>query len=736
MALGLVSPGVLVREIDRTVGAVDASFSIVAGFAGPFAQGPVEDPLLITSESELIQIFGSPSLEDNHYEYWYNASDFLGYGGSLRLVRCDGDELKNSNAGVSVASTTDLKIKNFDDYQDSYSNETSWFLSAKDPGSWANGIKVCIIDAFADQRLGLGHTNPNGIGITVGYGITVSLSGFVAGAGTTSVLNGYLKAIIVGVNTDSVKTGTANTSFIDVKIDGHVSAAGTFTAIDYKENGKYLFSDNSVIRVTTGTNLAPVSVATTTIVSADDWYDLQTLGLSNSTVYWKNIADKPTTSEFSIERSGKNDQVHIVIIDDLGKISGISGEILEKNLFLSKGKDVKEQNVSVYYKEYLANNSRFLYAGKSLATVANNIHNIRPASTGFDAGTFTQVGLSDGDWGSDTQGIYFNGIGAVSLVIAGGKDYSTGTNQSTNIGGFEVQLDDLIPSYSLFEQDEFDINFIIGGPGLSDRITSQAKAIKIIDIATGRKDCIATISPFRGEVVNRNNISDARDGVLSFFAPLQSSSYVVFDSGYKYTYDRFNNEFIYIPLSADIAGLMVRTELNVYPWYSPAGVQRGNINNIIKLAYNPPQSHRDSLYKNRINPVISNPGGGFILFGDKTGLAYNSAFDRINVRRLFLVIEKAIKLAANTQLFEFNDSITRSTFVNIVGPYLRDVQAKRGITDFVVVCDDSNNPPDVIDRNEFIADIYIKPARSINFIGLTFVATRTGVSFSEIIGTV
>ena len=265
---------------------------------------------------------------------------------------------------------------------------------------------------------------------------------------------------------------------------------------------------------------------------------------------------------------------------------------------------------------------------------------------------------------------------------------------------------------------------------------TQAKAIKLLDIANARKDCIACISPPRSAVVNRASIDDARDSILEYFAPLSSTSYGVFDSGYKYTYDRFNNEFIYLPLNADVAGMMVRTELNVYPWYSPAGVQRGGVNNIVKLAYDPPQSHRDALYKNRVNPVISNKGGGFILFGDKTALGYNSAFDRINVRRLFLVVEKAIEAAANTQLFEFNDSITRSTFVNIVSPFLRDVQAKRGITDFLLVCDDSNNPPDVIDRNEFIADIYIKPARSINFIGLTFVATRTGVSFEEVVGTV
>jgi len=735
MALGLVSPGVLVREVDRTVGAVDASFSIVGAFAGPFAQGPVEDPIQITSEKELIEIFGLPSLEDNHYEYWYSASDFLGYGGTLQLVRCDGDNLKSANAGVSVASTT-LKIKNFDQYQETYSNSTSWFLAAKDPGSWANDIKVCIIDAFADQRLGLGNTNPAGLGVTVGYGVTVAVSGVVAGSGTTSVLDGYVKAIVVGVNTDSSNTGAANTSYIDVKITGHVSAAGTFTAVDYKEGGQYVFSASDTIHITSGTDASPVSLASTAITTAVDWYDQQTLGLTNSTVYWKNIADKPTTSQYALDRSAKNDQVHIVVVDDKGKITGVSGEILEKNLFLSKAKDGKELNVASYYKEYLANNSRYLYAGKSLATVANSIHGIYPASTGFESGTFTEVGLSDGDWGLESQGVTFNGVGSVNLSITGGTDYSTGTNQATNIGGFEVQLDDIIPSYTIFEQDEYDIDFIIGGPGLSDRATSQAKAVKLVDIATGRKDCVACISPYRGEVVNRTSISDARDGVLAFFAPLPSSSYAVYDSGYKYTYDRFNNEFIYIPLSADIAGLMVRTELTIYPWYSPAGVQRGNINNIIKLAYNPPQSHRDALYKNRVNPVISNPGGGFILFGDKTGLGYNSAFDRINVRRLFLVVEKAIKAAANTQLFEFNDSITRSTFVNIVGPYLRDVQAKRGITDFLLVCDESNNTPDVIDRNEFIADIYIKPARSINFIGLTFVATRTGVSFEEIVGTV
>jgi hypothetical protein len=735
MALGLVSPGILVREIDRTVGAVDASFSVTGAFAGPFAQGPVEDPQLLISESDLIRTFGLPSMEDNHYEYWWSASNFLGYGGSLQLVRCDGDNLKNSNVGVASTSIN-LKIKNFDEFQETHTNATSWFFASKNPGSWANDLKICVIDSFADQTIGITTTSLAGVGATVGYGVTVTLSGNIAANGTVVSLDGsYLKAIIVGVNTDAVN----GNSTIDVKILGRVSAGGTFTEEEYKENSKYEIKvGNSLTFVNGGTDSAPTNVGSVVTAStAVDWYDQQTLGLSNTTVFWKNIADKPKSSQYALDRSARNDQIHVVVVDDKGKITGVSGNILEKNLFLSKAADSKDQNILVYYKDWLARNSANIYAGKSLASAANAIHGINPACTGFEEGTFTPVGLSDGDYGLESQGVTFNGIGSVNFSLVGGKDYSTGSAGIADEGGFEVQLDDLMPSYSLFEQEsQFDVDFLIMGPGLDSLETSQAKAIRLIDIATQRKDCIAVISPYRGSVVNRSSIEDARDAVLEFFAPLTSSSYAVFDSGYKYTYDRFNNQFIYLPLNPDTAGLMVRTELTVYPWYSPAGVQRGNINNIIKLAYNPPKSHRDALYVNRINPVIFNQGGGFILFGDKTALSYSSAFDRINVRRLFLVIEKAIERAARTQLFEFNDSITRSAFLNIVTPYLRDVQAKRGITDFLVVCDATNNTADVIDRNEFVADIYIKPARSINFIGLTFVATRTGVSFGEVVGTV
>lgn len=687
MALGLVSPGVLVREVDRTVGAVDASFGVVGALAGPFSQGPVEEPVIITSEKQLIDNFGKPSLDDEHYEYWYSASDFMSYGGEVSLVRCDGDNLRTSHEPVSGEDTSGLKIKNYDDYQYQKS-ATSWYFAAKNPGSWFNDLKVCIIDGASDQTIT--PVDPADlVGMSVGAAVDVPLNNVkIASSGKVETFTGSLTGVVTKVDSETFDVKLTQRGGVD---------------IEYKKGARSLSIKKD--------DVIDVGGTTITVSMISDWYDSQTLGLSNSTVYWKSIADKPGSSEYARDRSSKNDQIHIVVVDENGTISGVSGQILEKNLFLSKGKDTRDQGVITYYKDYLALYSAFLYAGKSI---------------GVDKAL---NGESGGDFGQDVQGVNFNSVGSYNISLTGGADY-------TADGGYVTTLGNIVTSYELFTRDEFDIDFLIMGPGLATVEETQAKAMTLLDIAEGRKDCIACISPPKSAVVGRSNINDVRDSVLEFFGPLKSTSYGVFDSGYKYTYDRFNNEFIYLPLNADIAGMMVRTELNVYPWYSPAGVQRGAVNNIVKLAYDPPQSHRDELYKNRVNPVISNKGGGFILFGDKTALGYNSAFDRINVRRLFLVLEKAIRAAANTQLFEFNDSITRSTFVNIVSPYLRDVQAKRGITDFLLVCDDSNNTSDVIDRNEFLADIYIKPTRSINFIGLTFVATRTGVSFEEVVGTV
>ena len=452
-----------------------------------------------------------------------------------------------------------------------------------------------------------------------------------------------------------------------------------------------------------------------------DWYNQQTLGLTNSTVYWKSIAEKPKTSQYCVERNGRNDEFHLAVVDDIGSVTGIAGNVLEKYTYLSKALDGKiSPTEPVYYKDSIAGKSSYVFAGY--------------APTGSATGFALTTGLTataTGNWGTNAQGITFSAAGNVTYNLTGGVDYSAN-------GGMDATLANIISSYNILTNPaEYSVNFLISGPsGGATIYDSQAKAKSLISIAEQRKDCIAVISPHRDGVVNQTNSDTQTQNVINFFDSITSSSYAVFDSGYKYMFDRFNNTFRYVACNADVAGLMARTSINQYPWFSPAGSSRGGINGAVKLAYNPSQVQRDLLYPKRINPIIFSPGAGIILFGDKTALSYNSAFDRINVRRLFLTIEGTIERAARSQLFEFNDVITRSNFINIVEPYLRDVKSKRGITDFVVICDETNNTPDVIDDNQFRADIFVKPTKSINFIGLTFVATRTGVSFEEVIGNV
>ena len=434
--------------------------------------------------------------------------------------------------------------------------------------------------------------------------------------------------------------------------------------------------------------------------------------------------------------------MHVVVVDDSGSLTGIQGNILEKHLSLSKATDaVSEANAptKIWYKSYLANYSDYIYAGSNQSNANDSYHQTYPTGTYFDTGsqiygTDTTVWYalqqSKTTWDVPAKSATFSSIGSHTYSLAAGQNYTSG-------GGLKAELGDLIAAYNLFDnKDEVQVDYLLMGPSCDNLSQSQAKANKLISVAESRKDCVACLSPHKGTVVNITDPIVQTANVVEFFGPLTSSSYAIFDSGYKYTYDRFNNKFRYLPCNPDIAGLMCRTNLVAYPWFSPAGQQRGNIKNAIKLAFNPTKSQRDILYSNRINAIINTPGTGIILFGDKTALSYASAFDRINVRRLFLTVEQALEKAAQAQLFEFNDQITRANFVNIVEPYLRDVQSKRGIYDYLVICDETNNTPDIIDNNEFRADIFLKPAKSINYITLTFVATRTGVSFEEVAGRV
>jgi hypothetical protein len=906
MATPQLSPGVLIREVDLTVGRAENVLDNIGAIAGPFSIGPVEEPINISNERELLEVFGRPSSKDNEYEYWMSASSYLSYGGVLKVVRSDNDSLNNSNVGVETSSST-LKIKNFDDYTLNYSDETqTYYFASKNPGTWANGLKVCYIDDVADQIIGLGITNPSSLGLSVGVGVTTPLVNIsIPGDGVTEVFNGYLKGIVTEiqenldgsnlsikilsrVSSDGTETPTSynqNNSFASIETgdtlyfndssgdliglanpqgfiedftfsggsvilseadeiysgispsiggDGNgatfnvvrdntgdidevtivsggsgynvgnqllipgsliggggsidslsftataVGAAATYTGVTgttsgdgvgaefvIERDGSGVIIDISIvesgIRYAVGDTITilgsdvggddvtdNVTVTVTGIVDNDsilisvsevaeptelsvtsirDWYNQQTLGLENSVIFWRSIADKPITSSYALERNGSSDGLHIVVVDDTGDVTGISGNILEKHLNLSKARDAVSAVNSptrIWYQDYIANFSNYIFAGKSPSESVDNFHQTSPKATGFSNG-FVPFTISDGVWGQDASNTTFSSIGNKTYNLLGGSDYESGGPTLSN----------LADSYELFSnKDEIDVNFLIYGPSMSNLIESQAKANKLISIANLRKDCIAVISPHRGEVVNVSNSETQTNNIIKFFAPLSSSSYAVFDSGYKYTFDRFNNQFRYIPCNADIAGLMARTTLTSFPWFSPAGQQRGILNNAIKLSYNPNKDQRDRLYTARVNSIVNQPGIGILLFGDKTALGFASAFDRINVRRLFLTIQRALQSAADAQLFELNDELTRSNFVNIVEPFLRDVQAKRGVFDFRVICDESNNTPDVIDNNEFRADIFLKPARSINYVTLTFVATRTGVSFEEVAGNV
>jgi len=720
MPLNLASPGIVVREVDLTIGRVDAATDSTAAQVAPFAKGPVDLPVVIQSENDLLNTFGQPYNTDKHYEHWMVASSYLAYGGQMLVSRADDTSLKNAFSGTA----SDIKVKSEDHYvQLGYDENTitNVVTLARNPGSWANGIKVAIIDAKADQIL-------NGIsttGVSVGYGFTQAISSTLPGAGTTSVLDGYLKGVITEVGSGSVS----------VKITTHVSAGGTATAVDYQPTGVYALSSTGNVAIhTTGSS---TSFATRSYTARQDWFEQQSITLTSGSLTWSNLADRPATSAYAAARGGRFDEMHIVVIDDTGTISGNAGTILEKWQNISKAKDAEFSVGSPsYWRKYLFNTSEYIFGGSQPAGIV---------TTGFSSASDTTFSLStDSGWDQDAQDIVFGATGNTVLTFAGGKNYDGGTDLTTS-GALTCGLSDIVSGYTAFENAErYAVDFILMGSANYAKENAQALANKCIAVAEARKDALAFISPYRLAFLNDgtagsvtvNSDSDITDNVISFYGPITSTTYGVFDSGYKYMYDRFNNTFRYVPLNGDIAGTCARNDINQFPWFSPAGTSRGTILNAVKLAYNPSKTQRDKLYSNRINPVVVAPGAGIVLFGDKTGFAKSSAFDRINVRRLFIYLEDAISAAARDQLFEFNDVITRANFVNLIEPFLRDVQSKRGIFDYVVICDETNNTAAVIDANEFVADIYIKPARSINFIGLTFIATRTGVSFEEVIGNV
>ena len=661
-----VSPGVSVTEKDLT-NVVPAVSTSSGGIVITAEKGPVDEITTISSEKELLDTFGKPTADN--FEQWFTAANFLGYGNNLKVVRPVTGMVNAAVSGTAVL------IKNTTDYLDNYSHAASFAgavgaYAAREAGTLGNSLKVSVC------------TNSTAFGPHSQSGTLTNDASAAIGDTTVTMDDGSLFQV------------------------GDILEFGDASAVpspDGAPSGFFYKVTSISTHVLTIARFNPATGQT------------ETGGLRHALVdnckvlrhweYYFNFDGPPTTTDDVSAAGGSLDEMHIVVIDEDGGITGTAGEILETFAGVSQASDAKDSSGnSNYYADVIYRDSKFVYVMDHDTTLSN-------------AGSVKTGQTFDNVHGS-------NAFEVDSVSLASGTDDYVATNA------------EIATAYEKFNDAEnVDLSLLLCGPSQTGAdATGDTKATAVMDIANDRKDCVAFISPARADVVGVANAITQTQNVVSFADGLPSTSYAVIDSGYKYMYDKYNDVYRFVPLNGDIAGLCARTDNIADSHFSPAGYTRGQIRGAVKLAFNPNQAQRDELYKARINPVVAFPGQGTVLFGDKTASSKPSAFDRINVRRLFITLEKAIAIAAKFQLFEFNDEFTRAQFRNLIEPFLRDVQGRRGLTDFSVVCDDTNNTGDVIDRNEFRADIFVKPSRSINFIQLNFVATRSGVAFSEVAG--
>ena len=765
-----VSPGVNVSEIDLTT-VVPAVSTTEGGIAGAFRWGPVNDRVNISSEVELVKTFGKPN--DDNFETFHVASSFLAYGNQLYVVRAADANAYNAYANSSAA--TDLQVKNLDDYLTATTGSGGALYRAKCPGSIGNSLKVSVCDsanAYQSNIMSSVSNSNNTLSFAVSVGantgtltatqasqnvtvITVSGGGtgytdtdvIVLSNGTSNTGNctittnastgAILSVTVVGggqfPNTSVIRVQVANSTAGANSTNGNTSAGSgaTFTVtlgstaaanslantelnaqLELLTVGDRLRVGNQYLKITSkGSGSGVSNGVVRATLSFEDIYtgsaavskSTNSTSASAVTRYWEffdQVDKAPGTSTYGAERGGVSDEMHIVVADEDGLFSGVKGTIIEKYEALSRATDAKREGATIFYKDIINNSSEYMWWFN------------HPGAASYSGLSNT---MASGDVLATPR----------TFSFAGGTD-----------GGGEANIafSYLAAAYDKFASaEEVDISLVLTGKARGGTYGEQLANYLVDNIAEVRKDCVVFASPERGDTVGVQAGTQA-DNIVEFRNALRSTSYGVLDSGYKYMYDRYNDVYRFVPLNGDTAGLCVRTDNIRDPWFSPAGFNRGQIKNIVKLSYNPDKADRDTLYKAGVNPVVTFPGQGTVLFGDKTLLAKPSAFDRINVRRLFIVLEKAIATAAKFTLFEFNDDFTRAQFRNLVEPYLREIQGRRGIYDFKVVCDTTNNTPEVIDGNQFIGDIYIKPARSINFIQLNFVAVRTGVEFSEVVG--
>jgi len=669
-----VSPGVSIKEIDLTT-IVPNIATTPGGYAGYYYWGPCEEVVTVSSETELRSIFGKP--DSTNYVDFFTPANFLQYGNNIQVVRVVGANACNSTATIAGVCGANLDINNETEFAAPSAGVSSAASAAapvvfggKYPGVLGNSLQVVVV-------AGSGITTFPALGGAASFG-AIGLT-FATAASTT---------IYHLVRGDTIQFADGTAALLD-----SVSAQ----LVDITPvNGEWLGGGVSASTYITlglqgGLPKAQVVGATFTVKS----------------VYANYVNTLATTTNYAASVGGSGDAISVLVLDKDGKWTGVAGTLLEKYEGVSRASDARNSDGSTnYYKQVIADQSNYIYALS--ADLANNTASQISTKTNWTALT------------AISGARIANAGGVLSIGLTGASDAEPTDSERWSSGW-----------YYFADATTVDVSLLPLG-------SASATLAKLIvgGVCEKRLDAMAFLSPESANVVNKlpyealTALKTYRDTTLNI-----NSSYAVLDSGWKYQLDTYNNVIRTMPLNGDIAGLVARTEYTNEAWFSPAGFNRGQIKNVVKLAYNPSaEAHRDELYTRQINPVVSFPGEGTILFGDKTMQSKPSAFDRINVRRLFIILEKAIATASKFFLFEQNDGFTRAQFKNLVVPFLKTVQTRRGITDFKVVCDDTNNPGEVIDRNEFVADIFVKPTRSINFIQLNFIATKTGVNFSEVGG--
>ena len=754
-----VSPGVNTSEIDLTNVVVAAGTS-TGGLVGRFRWGPIEEVTLVTDEDTLVDLFQKPN--DDNFEQFFTGANFLSYSNALNLVRAANTTVGNAaaphNSAANTAGYTSMQVRDSEHYFTTFDPEQGGAIGggvsnfanngpflAKWAGELGNSLKVSICPgdrAASDGNLTGTGAWTAGTSVFAGtstlfldelrVGDLIKISGETGNHLVTSITDADTASVVALDSSDS--SDVSATTFTRLKRSvfstpsSHLKGTVAVTADSTTVTGTgTLFDIQMQVGDTITVNGESKRVATitsnTVIVTSEKF-----LAAASSQAYSREWEYRgafnegpPTTSSFADNRDMANDEIHVALVDEDGEWTGTKGEVIEAHANLSVASGARDdQGEDVFYKNYINKFSSYIW-WLDHPTINSIDHAGNGTLVTSGTATFRAWGATANSSGTQTTDEFFNGSKQLTLSFQGGDD------------GTAPSAADVIRGYDEFKSaEDVDVSLV-----MTANHGSTVVRHVINNIAESRKDCVAFFSPEKADVVGVTSSSTATDNVIDYRDTVnQNSSYAVMDSGYKHMFDKHNDKFRFVPLNGDIAGLCARTDSERDPFFSPGGFTRGQIKGVVRLPFNPKKAERDKLYQSQVNPVVSFPGEGTVLFGDKTQLTKPSAFDRINVRRLFILLEKAIANAARFQLFEFNDEFTRSQFVSMVEPFLRDIQGRGGIQDFRVVCDASNNTSQVVDSNQFRGDIFIKPSRAINFIQLNFVAVRSGVEFSEVVGAV